>query len=223
MLGSLAPRNQDELPAIHNNRHQVFLQALGSSSSSCQPYRQDRGHNDSSSCHNQRPVLASLRHHGSSSTNISTSTSTSNSNSKCLISCNSRQTITFLCHRAACTRTRQDSGDRPDLPQRCSAVSHCGAGEQVRSEDWSMLAVSKHTLGYATKRSTRLWQEAGSGFVFVLRRGLFVPPTSESELAHLLRLMVDPNKRVLEMITENRHRRLCATGGARHCSSFTST
>ena len=68
-----------------------------------------------------------------------------------------------------------------------------------------MLAVSKHTLGYATKRSTRLWQEAGSGFVFVLRGGLFVPPTSESELAHLLRFMVDPNKRVLEMIAENRH------------------
>ena len=37
--------------------------------------------------------------------------------------------------------------------------------------------------------------------MFVLRDGLFMPSTSESELAHLLRFVVDPNKRVLEMIT----------------------
>ena len=34
-----------------------------------------------------------------------------------------------------------------------------------------------------------------------LRGGLVVPSTSESELAHLLRFIVDSNKRVLEMIT----------------------
>ena len=53
----------------------------------------------------------------------------------------------------------------------------------------------------ATKRSIRLWQEADSGYMFMQRGSLFVRSTSESELAHLLRFVVDPNKRVLEMIT----------------------
>ena len=35
----------------------------------------------------------------------------------------------------------------------------------------------------------------------MLRGWLFEPPTSESELASLLRFVVDPNKRVLEIIT----------------------
>ncbi len=53
----------------------------------------------------------------------------------------------------------------------------------------------------STKRSMRLWQDTGASFMFILRGGLFVPPTSDSESAHLLRHVVDPNKRVLEMIT----------------------
>lgn len=46
----------------------------------------------------------------------------------------------------------------------------------------------------------RVWQEAGAGYMFVLRGGLFVQPLSERELAHLLRFVVDPNTRVLGMI-----------------------
>ena len=53
----------------------------------------------------------------------------------------------------------------------------------------------------ATKLSMKLWQEPGSGYMFVLRGGLFVPSTSESELVRLLWLVVDANKRVLVMIT----------------------
>ena len=37
-----------------------------------------------------------------------------------------------------------------------------------------------------TKRGMRVWQEAGSGYMFVLQGGLIVPSTSEGELAHLL-------------------------------------
>ena len=60
---------------------------------------------------------------------------------------------------------------------------------------------ARTTSADATKRSMRLCQEAGLGYMFVLRGGLSVPSASESELAHLLRFVVDPNKRVLEMIT----------------------
>lgn len=37
-----------------------------------------------------------------------------------------------------------------------------------------------------TKRSMWTWQEAGAAYMFVLRDGLFAPPTSESELTRLL-------------------------------------
>ena len=59
ILGSLAPRNQNQLPATHNNhnRHQILFRGLGSSSS--QLCRQERGLNDSNRCPNERPLPAS--------------------------------------------------------------------------------------------------------------------------------------------------------------------
>ena len=53
----------------------------------------------------------------------------------------------------------------------------------------------------AAKRNVRLWQEADSTYMFVLRGRLVVPSTSESKLVDLLRFVVSLNKRVLKMIT----------------------
>ena len=53
----------------------------------------------------------------------------------------------------------------------------------------------------STKRKIRMWQEAGAAAMFVLRGGLFVLPLSSSDLSHVLRFIVDPNKRLIDMIT----------------------
>ena len=69
--------------------------------------------------------------------------------------------------------------------------------KSVRGTGASWQCRSSHDFS----RCYEMQHEAGAGYMFVLRGGVFVPPTSESELAHLLRFVVHPNKRVLEMIT----------------------